>query len=376
MKHNQVLAILGILLIAGCAPKDKRAQLAKLERQRDRLNQQIEKLKSEIGPADEAAAQEGKTTYVAVQQISLSSFRHFIEVQGMVESDNNILIPAQTSGLVKKIYVDEGDRISRGMLLAELDGAILEKSIAEVANSLELARTIFERQKRLWDKNIGSEIEFLRAKNTKENLEKKLETLEEQLKMTKITSPIGGTVDDILIKEGEMAGAGRGAIRIVQLSQLKITASLSENYISRVKRGDVVHVAVPVTGKELDLTISAVSQVIDPDNRTFEIEIEIPRDVKQLKPNMLAVVTVNDYTNHQALVVAQNIIQRTGNQKFVFAAIDDNGQWIAQKRIIREGESYGGKTEITEGLQEGDLIITFGFQNLADGQPIAVEKTN
>jgi len=376
MKHIQVFAILGILLIAGCAPKDKRAQLAKLERQRDRLNQQIEKLKSEIGPADEAAAQEGKTTYVAVQQISLSSFRHFIKVQGRVESDNNILIPAQTSGLVKKIYVDEGDRVSRGMLLAELDGAILEKSIAEVANSLELARTIFERQKRLWDKNIGSEIEFLRAKNTKENLEKKLETLEEQLKLTMITSPIGGTVDDILIKEGEMAGAGRGAIRIVQLSQLKITASLSENNISRVKRGDIVHVAVPVAGEELDLTISAVSQVIDPDNRTFEIEIEIPRDVKQLKPNMLAVVTVNDYTNHQALVVAQNIIQRTGDQKFVFAATDDNGQWIAQKRIIREGESYGGKTEITEGLQEGDLIITFGFQNLADGQPIAVEKTN
>jgi len=376
MKHIQVFAILGILLIAGCAPKDKRAQLAKLERQRDRLNQQIEKLKSEIGPADEAAAQEGKTTYVAVQQISLSSFRHFIKVQGRVESDNNILIPAQTSGLVKKIYVDEGDRVSRGMLLAELDGAILEKSIAEVANSLELARTIFERQKRLWDKNIGSEIEFLRAKNTKENLEKKLETLEEQLKLTMITSPIGGTVDDILIKEGEMAGAGRGAIRIVQLSQLKITASLSENNISRVKRGDIVHVAVPVAGEELDLTISAVSQVIDPDNRTFEIEIEIPRDVKQLKPNMLAVVTVNDYTNHQALVVAQNIIQRTGDQKFVFAATDDNGQWIAQKRIIREGESYGGKTEITEGLQEGDLIITFGFQNLADGQPIAVEKAD
>jgi membrane fusion protein (multidrug efflux system) len=376
MKHIQVFAILGILLIAGCAPKDKRAQLAKLERQRDRLNQQIETLKSEIGQADGTVTQEGKITYVSVQQVNSSTFKHFIKVQGMVESDNNILIPAQTSGLVKKIYVDEGDKVSRGMLLAELDGAILEKSIAEVANSLELARTIFERQKRLWDKNIGSEIEFLRAKNTKENLEKKLETLEEQLKLTKITSPISGAVDDIMIKEGEMAGVGRGTIRIVQLSQLKITASLSENYIARVKRGDVVHVAVPVTGREFDLTVSAVSQVIDPDNRTFEIEIEIPPQVRELKPNMLAVVTVNDYTNPHALVIPQSIIQSTGIQKYVFVAFDDNGRWIAQKRTVQEGENYGGETEVKEGLQEGDSVITFGFQNLADGQPISVEKTD
>jgi RND family efflux transporter MFP subunit len=269
MKQIQILAILSVLLITACAPKDKQARLGKLERQRDSLNQQIEKLKTEIGREGGFEVREDKITYVTVQQVNLSSFKHFIKVQGTVESDNNILIPAQALGLVEKIHVSEGDKVSRGQLLAELDGAIIERSVAEVENSLDLAQTIFERQERLWKKNIGSEIEYLRAKNNKENLEKKLETLNEQYKQTKITSPINGTVDNIMIKEGEMAAVGRGTIRIVQLSQLKITASLSENYISHVQRNDIAHVVVPVIGREYDLTIDAVSQVIDPDNRTF-----------------------------------------------------------------------------------------------------------
>jgi len=373
MKHIHIFAIVILLVVAACGPRDKRTQLANLERQRDRLNQQIEKLKAELDQDDGAIAGEGRTTYVTVRQVGFTLFKRYIRMQGTVESDNNILIPAQTTGLVKKIHVEEGARVSKGTLLAELDGAILERNIAEVENSLGLARTIFERQERLWSKNIGSEIEYLRAKNNKENLEKKLETLHEQYKLTEITSPISGTVDDVMIKEGEMAVAGRGAIRIVQLSQLKITASLSENYISRVKRNDIVHVDVPVIGKEFDLTIDAVSQVIDPDNRTFDIEIKIPPQAKDLRPNMLAVVTINDYSNSRALVVPENIIQRTGTEKFVFVALEDNGQWIAQKRIIQAGENYGGETEIQEGLQEGDYIVTFGFQNLADNQRITVE---
>ncbi|MFC2165872.1 efflux RND transporter periplasmic adaptor subunit [Acidobacteriota bacterium] len=374
MKQIQFLAILSIFLLASCAPKDKQARLQKLERQRDSLNQQIEKLRTDIAGEGGSEIKNERIVYVAIQQVNLSLFKHFIKVQGTVESDNNILIPAQTSGLVEKIHVAEGNTVSRGQLLAELDGAILERSIAEVENSLDLAQTIFERQERLWKKNIGSEIDYLRAKNNKGNLEKKLETLHEQHKLTKITSPISGTVDNIMIKEGEMAAAGRGTIRIVQLSQLKITASVSENYISHVHSNDIVHVAVPVIGREYDLTIDAVSQVIDPDNRTFEIEISIPSKEKDLKPNMLSVVTINDYSNPQALVVPQNIIQKTGTQKFMFAALEKDGQWTAQKRIIQAGIDNGDTIEVKEGIEEGDFIITFGFQNLADGQRISVEK--
>jgi RND family efflux transporter MFP subunit len=375
MKKMTLLAILGAILITACGPQDKRSQLQQLERQRDALTEQIEQLKAELSQGDLMASKKREPVmYVSVHKITPELFRHFIKVQGTVESDNNIMIPSQTSGVVKKIFVDDGDRVIKGQLLAELDGAIYESNIAEVENALDLANTIFERRKRLWDKSIGSEIEFLQAKNNKENLEKRLETLKEQYLLTKIISPINGSVDNILIKEGEMAAAGRGAIRIVQLSELKVSASLSENYVSDVKKKDTVHVEIPVLGLEFEQTINAVSQVIDPDNRTFEIEIDVPRDLEKIKPNMLAVVTINDYENLQALVVPQNIIQKTDSNQFLFVAEEKNGEWIAKKRIVQSGESYDNKSEILEGLEEGDLVITFGFQNLADGQTVTISE--
>lgn len=373
MKKITLLITLGAFLLTACGPRDKRSQLQRLERQRDALSTKIEQLKAELEESGggEPRARE-QMMYVAVHQVKPELFKHFIKVQGNVESDNNILIPAQTSGIVKKIHVEDGDTVTRGQLLAELDGAIYESNIAEVENALDLATTIYERRKRLWDKNIGSEIEFLQARNNKENLEKRLETLHEQYKLTKITSPIDGHVDDIQIKEGEMAAAGRGAIRIVQLSGLKVSASLSENYISRVKKNDIVHVDIPVLNLGFERSIDSVSQVIDPDNRTFDFEIKVPSEHKRIKPNMLAVLTITDYTNPRAIIVPQNIIQKTGAEQFLFVADKGNDKWVAKKKVVQTGESYDNRTEITAGLKEGDLIITFGFQNLADGQIVTV----
>jgi membrane fusion protein (multidrug efflux system) len=377
MKKITLLIILGTFLLTACGPRDQQSQLQRMERQRDALNEKIELLKAELaqGRSGEPQVRE-QLMYVAVSEVKPEVFQHFIKVQGTVESDNNILIPSQTSGIVKKILVDEGDRVTKGQLLAELDGAIYESNIAEVENALDLAITIFERRKRLWDKNIGSEIEFLQAKNNKENLEKRLETLQEQYQLTKITSPINGNVDDILIKEGEMAATGGGTIRIVQLSRLKIAAALSENHISRVKKNDIVRVEIPVLGLHFENSIGSVSQVIDPDNRTFEIEIEVPREQKNIKPNMLAVVTITDYTNPQAIVVPQNIIQKTATEQFLFIASGENGRWIARKKVVQTGESNDNRAEITVGLEEGDFIITFGFQNLADGQTVTLYLLN
>lgn len=373
MKKITLLLILGAFLLTACGPRDKQSQLRRMERQRDALNEKIEQLEAEIAQSSGGQPQMSeKLIYVAVKQTNPLVFQHFIKVQGTVESDNNILIPSQTSGIVKKILVDEGDRITKGQLLAELDGAIYESSIAEMENALDLANTIFERRKRLWDKNIGSEIEFLQAKNNKENLEKRLVTLNEQYQLTKITSPINGTVDDIMIKEGEMAAAGRGAIRIVQLSRLKIVAALSENHISRVKKNDIVSVEIPVLGLNFKNSIGSVSQVIDPDNRTFDIEIEVPKEQKNIKPNMLAVVTITDYTNPQAIVVPQNIIQKTGTENFLFSASKENGRWIASRKVVQTGENYNDRVEILAGLNPGDFVVISGFQNLADGQRVSV----
>lgn len=368
-----IIPVLITLLISACGPRDKKNELARLEAQREALSARIEKLKAEIDQGTDGSSRE-EIAYVRAIQVQPGLFEHFIQAQGTVESDNNILIPAQSNGVVKKIHVRQGDRVSKGKLLAELDGAVLESSIDEVTHALGLLTTIYERQDRLWKKNIGSEIEYLQAKNNKENMEKKLETLKEQYELTKIYAPISGTVDDVLIKEGEMAAAGRGTIRIVQLSRLKIKVHLSENYISKISIDDPVKVQIPVIGKEMELTIDAVSQVIDPNNRTFQIEIRVPAREKDLKPNMLSVVTINDYTNSDALTVPQNVIQDTGAGRFLFVAEKQNGEWIARRRTVTLGENYADRVEIQDGLSAGEFVITLGFQTLADGQPVSVHQ--
>lgn len=369
-----VTPVLIVMMIAACGPPpDKQARLARLEAQREALTAQIEQLKAEVAREGGEAPREA-LAYVQGVEIQPALFQHFIQAQGTVESDNNILIPARSNGVVKKIHVRDGDNVRQGQLLAELDGSILERGIAELEHGLELASTIFERQDRLWKKNIGSELEYLTAKNNKEGLEKKLETLQEQYKLTKIHAPISGTVDDVLIKEGEMAAAGFGTIRIVQLSRLTLKASLSENYISRVKKGDTVQVRIPVAAREMELKIDAVSQVIDPNNRTFQIEVRIPAREKDLKPNMLAVITINDYSNPEAITVPQNAVQETGSEYFLFVAEEQDGVWIARRRTVTPGENYADRLEIREGLSAGELVVTFGFQNLADGQPVSIQQ--
>ena len=373
MKNNKYLVLLGMgLILTACGPRGEDAQLAQLEKQRDALTEKIERLKQDIAQKASPGVKPEKLINVKILPVEKGLFQHFIQVQGMVESDNNILVPPQSSGIVKKIHVYAGSKVTRGQLLAELDGSILESSIAEVENGLKLAQTIFERQQRLWNKNIGSEIEFLQAKNNKEGLEKRLATLKEQYKLTKIYSPLSGTVDKVLIKEGEMAAAGMGAIRVVQLSNLKIKVDLSEIYITRIKKKDLVHVSIPVTGREFDLRVDAVSQVIDPENRTFQIEMKIPKSEAGIKPNMLSVLMINDYSNPEALMVPQNIVQETGAGKFIFVAEQKNGDWIARRRPVRTGKNYNDRVEVLSGLQEGEHVVTVGYQNLADGQNIAV----
>jgi len=373
MKYRKYLALLGMsLILVACGPRSEEAQLAQLEGQRDALAEEIELLKQEIAQKSSPGVKREKLMNVKISQVEKGRFQHFIQVQGTVESDNNVLIAPQSSGVVKKIHVNAGNKVTKGQLLAELDGSILESSIAEVENGLKLAETIFERQQRLWDKNIGSEIEFLQARSNKVGMERRLATLKEQYKLTKIFTSLSGTVDEILIKEGEMAVAGMGAVRVVQLSNLKIKVDLSEVYISRIKINDLVHVKIPATGREFDLSVDAVSQVIDPENRTFQIEMKVPKSEVGIKPNMLSVLTINDYTNDEALIVPLNIVQETGQEQFIFVAGQINGEWIARRRSVKTGNSYIDRAEISSGLQEGEYVVIFGYQNLADNQKLAV----
>ncbi len=373
MKNRVILILIIGLFVYSCGSADKKARLESLKEQRDKLTGQINNLEKELEKEVNGEVTEEKLAKIKIRKLKSQSFYHYIEVQGNTESDNNIFVPAETAGLVKKIFVKEGDKVIKGQLLAELDGTIFEKGIEELKNGLELATTVYERQKRLWDKKIGSEIQYLQTKNQKEGLEKKLETTMEQYNLTKITSPIDGTVDEITIKEGESAAPGFGAIRIVQLTALKIKAALSETYIRSVHKRDSVKIEIPVLNKSFYHTVNAVSQVINPDNRTFSVEIKVPSTQKDIKPNMHTVITINDYINPYAIVVPIKILQTSGDKYFLFVAENqENNRWIAKKRTVTPGKYYMQQIEIVSGLETGENIIIVGYQNLADGQTVEI----
>jgi RND family efflux transporter MFP subunit len=370
-----LIAALAVLAAASCRPAaGDSSELTRLEAQRDALTAKIEALKA-AKPAAKANGSPARPEIVAPVEIAAvepAVFRHYITAQGIVQSDANILVPPQSPGIVAKVAVKAGDRVAAGQLLAELDASVLKSSMAEVEHSLGLARTLFERRERLWAKKIGSEVEYLQAKANKEGLEKRLATLQEQLALARITAPIDGTVDEVRVKEGEMAAAGVPAFRLVQMSRLKIIVDVSESLVGRIKRGDPVAVSLPGLDRAFDSRISAVSQVIDPSNRTFKVEVAVTGAAGPVLPNMLAVVTINDYTRPDALAVPANLVQRTGEETFLFAAVQAEGRWTARRRNVRTGQTYADRVEILEGLAAGDRVVTFGYQRIADGQPLSV----
>ncbi|MBD3374279.1 efflux RND transporter periplasmic adaptor subunit, partial [candidate division KSB1 bacterium] len=355
-----IISSLVAAFIAGCGSESPSDKLEKLQAERDRIEAQIEQLKQQI------AAENGDTlskdlTPVIVEKITPQSFEHIINVQGTVESDNNIMIPAQYSGIVKKIHVTEGQSVKEGQLLAELDGAILENTLAELEVNLELAKTVFERQSRLWEKEIGSEVQYLQARTNMEALEKRLAATREQYKLTKITSPIDGNVDEVMLKQGEAVAAGFPTIRVVRLSELKIAAHLSEEYIGQVKAGQPVTVRLPVLNKKFDSTISTVSQVIDPQNRTFLIEVLLPAQDEAIQPNSLAVLSIANYRTSDALTVPVDVLQRTEDRQFLFTAQanseSQNPSWTVAKVWVETGYRANNQVEILNGLESGDHIV-------------------
>lgn len=371
---QRILIFVAVLFLIQCG-SNKQEELNNLLTQRDALNAQIEKLEREIAH-ENGTNTAGKTVNVQVEQISPGLFRHFIKIQGTAESDKNILIPAQSGGVVKKIHVHEGQWVHKDQLLAELDGAILENMISELEVNLTLARTVYERQSRLWEKNIGSEVQYLQAKTTMESLEKRMGTVKEQYQLTKIVAPIDGTVDQILLKEGEAVGAGFGTIRVVNPTDLKITANLSEEYMGKVQAGDSVQIHFPVRNVSFISTLRAVSQVVNSQNRTFPIEVTLPVGARNVSPNMLAVLTINDYENTNALKVPVNVVQKTGENYFLFvASVNDarnSESWQVTKRIIEPGLNYANQVEVLTGLKPNEYVVTQGFGDLADQQDVIV----
>lgn len=369
---------ISLFALAACSKPEstgldaKKAELVELKSQQADLTGKIKTLEAELAKLDPNAKKENaKVKSVSIDTLVTQSFKHFIEVQGAVDAKNNIMVSPRSSGAITYMTIKEGDVVNAGQVIAKIDDSILKESMEEIKNQWSLANTVYEKQKNLWSQQIGTEIQFLQAKNNKEALEKRLKTLETQVAMTNITSPITGVVDKVNAKLGDMAMPGMGIARVVNLSQLKVIASVADSYLGSVRRGDAVVIKFPDLDKEITGRINFVSATVNPLKRTFDIEVPIPNVGGMVKPNQLATVLVNDKTSSNAVVIPQNMVQTTDEGDLVYVALSEGNKKIAKARKVKMGVNYNGNVEIISGLQAGDLIITQGYQELADGQEIS-----
>jgi membrane fusion protein (multidrug efflux system) len=370
---KNILMIAGLILIlAACGGKetDKKARLEQLRKDHDKLTEEIAKLEKEINPVGTKQAALNVVTDVLVKK----PFEHYIEVQGRIDGNENIGVsPRNQGGVVVKIMVREGDFVTKGQVLAELDAEVLKQQLLDMQNKLAFATDIYNRQKALWDQKIGSEIQYLKAKNDMESAQNGINTLKDQLKMSVITSPIDGNVEDIPIKVGQMASSASPipCFRIVNFSKAKALADVGESYSAKVKTGDAVKVFLPDLHTETEQKVTFASKYINPTNRTFLVEVALPNNGTLYRANMIAVLRIKDYNNPSAISIPQAFIQTSHSEgQYVFVAMEENGQKIARKRPVVTLNTFNGLTEIVTGLNEGDRIITAGYKDLYDGQLI------
>jgi RND family efflux transporter MFP subunit len=320
---------------------------------------------------------EEKTKLVGLSPISSGNFTHYIDLKGKIDAVNvAYVMPRNQGGLVKAIYVKQGDNIRKGQLLMKMDDGVTQQQIDQAKLNLNLAKTTYDRRKNLWDQKIGTEIELLNAKNNVENLQKQIDILQEQLSMSNVYAEMNGVAESVTIKVGETfspASAATLGIRIVNTSDLKITADVPENYLGRVGVGSNLLITLPELGNDTIRTrVNVSGKLIDPNKRAFYVEAKIPANAK-LHPNQLAIVRIQDYAAANTVTIPIGTIQSDDKGKFVMVAAKEKDKWVAKKKVVTIGEFYGDRLEVKSGLQAGDQLITEGFQGLYDGQPITTE---
>lgn len=375
MKRILTLASLALLLSVSACNKSKEAELAQLKKEQADLEAKIVKLEKEVG-GSEAPAPQKVAVPVAVLTVQPDTFRHYLEVQGRVDFDQNAMVSARVPGVLTDVKVRRGDKVAKGQVLATIDAQLVQQSIEELETNLQLVRTIYEKQKNLWDQKIGTEVQYLTAKNNKEGLERRLSTLREQYDQYRIKAPFAGTVDEVVPKVGEAVSPGVGLFRVVNTAGGKIVADVSEAYLSSIKKGDKALVYLPDLDKEISTSVRVVSQVIDPSSRTFTVELAVnPKDREQIfiRPNMVAIVRIQDYVNQDAATLPVNLVQRDESSSYVYTIAKEGDQHVARKKTITTGKSYKGEIEVMSGLEPNEQVISRGYQNLNEGQPVSFE---
>lgn len=349
----------------------KKKELIKKKQELVDLQKKIKELELYIAKND-TSDKSSKKKLVNIQLVKPQPFQHFIEIQGTIDSDENAFVSPANPGLITRINVKVGDKVGRGSVMASTESAAMQSTLIEVNTGLELATIAYEKQKRLWDQHIGSEIQYLQSKTQMESLQARKKAVQGQINMSNVIAPFSGTIDEITVKLGEMASPGYNGIRVVNLDNMKATAKVSDTYISKVKKGALVNVYIPDIDKTYETKISFVSQVISSQSRSFNIDIKLDNKERFLRPNLIAKIKINDETIENALVIPSKIIQKNidGSPYILIAEKQKDGSLMAKKLDIETGADYGGNTMVKAGLKEGDTIITDGYQDLIDGQII------
>ena len=374
MKNAILLSTaLTAMFLASCGgaekPTDAKAQeeLKSIQLQIADLQKKEQELLKQLGGNESA-----RTKLVETQTIALATFQNDLTVEGMVDAQNSTIATSKVPATVTEILVKVGQQVSAGQALARLDNTSLVQSKRELEQQYDFAKTLYEKQLRLWKKGVGTEVQYLSAKNQMEALGKSLNTLNANIDMYTIKAPIDGSVEAVDLKVGQVAAPGMPYFKVVNVSMIKAVAEVSEAYSGSVHQGDAVEIEFPDLNKKIQSKIGFASKFIDPLNRTFKVEIPL-LGVKDIKPNMVARLKITEYQKNNTVVVPSNCVQVTEKEAFVMVAKEENGKIVAQKQLVKLGLSNKNITEVIDGLQVGDLLIINGFQELAEGQVLEIK---
>jgi RND family efflux transporter MFP subunit len=377
MKKIILLTTLSIALLA-CSTKESDASLEQLISDKNVAALQTKKatLQAELAKIEDALAVldvKKIEALVAIQTLKDTIFNHYLEVQGSVDTKENIVVQPEFSGTLTALYVKAGQRVTKGQILGKIDDAGMGQQLANIENQYALAKTTFERQKNLWDKKIGSEIQFLQAQTQMISAQKSVAQMKAQVAKTVVRAPFSGTIDEVFVERGEVVAPNpQGLMRIVNLSNMYVSTTVPETYIGKLKPGTEVAVFLTSLGKTYKGKVRQVANYINPNNRSFGIEVSVPNPDNLLRPNQVAKLKIIDYTINNAIVVPTNVVQEDGQlQKFVFIATNVNGtSGIAKKVVVKVGKSSNNFTEILSGLSGNDIIVTEGVNSIADGMKL------
>ena len=384
MKHAYILLSI-LFLFASCGNKNTsvediiasedlkqiRSKKAALDAQQQEISGQLAQLEAKIKELDPQEKIPLVTSFITEEKV----FSHYLELQGNVSTKQNLVIFPEMSGILTRVLVKEGQRVKKGQLLAKIDDGGLTQQLAQFEVQAQLAKTTFERQKRLWDQKIGSEIQFLEAKTNYESQKNAVDQIKKQLAKTAVTAPFSGVIDDVISEQGSVVSPGQSELfRIVNLNDMYIETDVPERYISDVTPGKNVEVEFPVLGRSVDAKIRQAGNFINPNNRTFKVEVGVPNENNTIKPNLTAKLKINDYTNEKAILIPQSIISENAlGQQYVYTVTDKSGNKAKAKRVIIEtGKTQGDYIEVLTGLENGNEIIEEGARSVKDGQEIKI----